>query len=80
MNIETPPRLRQLTDALEQLMAEDAQNGRPFVAARVVSRATGMPGAGFFETVKALGIPCADEAAFHAWTLRQLDQGRLSTS
>ena len=77
MNIETPPRLRQLTDALEALMAEDVLIGQPFVAARVVSRTTGMPGAGFFETAKALGMPCANEAAFHAWTLQQLDQGRL---
>ena len=75
MNITEPPRLRQLTDALEALMAADIRQGRPCLSARVVSRGTQMPAAGFFETARALGVTVLDEAGYHAQTLVLLDQG-----
>ncbi len=57
-----------VTAALELTMREDARAGRPFIAARAVSRATGMPGQGFFALARALGRgPRSGEpdAAFH---------------
>lgn len=60
-------------------MVEDARRGRPFIAARIVSRGSGLPGAGFFETARALGVVIPDEAAFHARTLAELDRHRSAT-
>lgn len=53
----TPPHLiRGVTTLLEELMAEDAARGNPFIAAVVVSRAReGLPAPGFFETAARLG-------------------------
>lgn len=76
LNIGTAPRMRQLTDALEALMADDAMNGRPFLAARVVSRGSGIPAAGFFEAARALGVVIPDEPLFHAQTIALLDRCR----
>lgn len=52
----TPPRtIAQVTQALEQLMRDDAAQQRPFIAALVVSRrGEGVPAAGFFELAVAL--------------------------
>lgn len=79
MKITAPPRMRQLTDALEALMADDAMHGRPFLAARVVARGSGIPAAGFFQTARALGVAIADEPLFHAQTLALLDRCRRET-
>lgn len=68
----TPPRtIAQVTQALEQLMREDAAQHKPFIAALVVSRrGDGLPAAGFFELAVALGRFPADnaqhKAAYHA--------------
>ncbi|MGO3055451.1 hypothetical protein ACT3R7_13125 [Halomonas sp. AOP43-A1-21] len=53
----TPPRtIQRVTQALEQLMRDDAASHRPFIAALVVSRrGENMPAAGFFEQAVALG-------------------------
>lgn len=53
----TPPRtIAQVTQALEQLMRDDAAQQKPFTAALVVSRqGGGLPAAGFFELAVALG-------------------------
>ena len=60
----TPPRtIGQVTQALEQLMREDAARQTPFIAALVVSRrGDGLPGNGFFELAVALGRFPADAA------------------
>jgi len=51
-----PGSVRRITAALEATMREDAAAGRPFIAARTVSRAgVGLPGRGFFDTARALG-------------------------
>jgi hypothetical protein len=68
----TPPRtIAQVTQALEQLMRDDAAQGRPFTAALVVSRrGEALPAAGFFELAVALGRfpsdPALHEAAYRA--------------
>jgi hypothetical protein len=55
-------------------MREDAAAGRPFIAARAVSRArTGLPGKGFFDLARALARGPEEgesEREFHA---RELD-------
>lgn len=68
----TPPRtIAQVTQALEQLMREDAAQQKPFISALVVSRrGEGLPAKGFFELAVALGRFPADAAehpeAYHA--------------
>jgi Fe-S cluster biogenesis protein NfuA len=50
-----PGSVGKVTAALETTMREDAAAGRPFIAARVVSRGrSGLPGKGFFELARAL--------------------------
>src|SRR5690625_4142326 len=72
----TPPgTIRQVAQALESLMAEDAAAGRPLLAALVVSRKSrqagpALPAPGFFLAAQALGLfaddPAgAEAAAFH---------------
>ncbi|GED22274.1 hypothetical protein HHA01_12510 [Halomonas halmophila] len=60
----TPPRtIQRLTDALEVLMRDDVANGRPMVAALVISqRGEGLPAAGFFELAAELGRLPVDPA------------------
>ena len=76
----TPPRtIAQVTQALEQLMREDAAQQKPFIAALVVSRrGEGLPAAGFFELAVALGrFPtnaADDPAAYHAEFQRALNE------
>lgn len=69
----TPPhRIQQVTEALEQLMAEDAATDRPFIAAIAISKARGgLPAPGFFDCARRLGRFAGDAAgleacAFHA--------------
>src|ERR1043165_5068291 len=51
-----PNTIHRLTEALERLMAEDAAAGRPFIAALVISRASGgLPAPGFFNCAARLG-------------------------
>ncbi|MFT7388821.1 MAG: hypothetical protein ACI8VC_002078 [Candidatus Endobugula sp.] len=51
-----PKTIRQLTEALEQLMAEDAAADRPFIAAMVISKwRGGLPAPGFFDCAARLG-------------------------
>ncbi|MGQ4879284.1 hypothetical protein ACOJCM_12035 [Billgrantia sp. LNSP4103-1] len=59
----TPPRtIQQVAQALEALMREDAGQGRPFIAALVVSRRGDLPAPGFFELAVALGRFPSDPA------------------
>ncbi|WP_101066196.1 DUF6522 family protein [Roseovarius salinarum] len=73
-----PGSVRKVTGALEETMHEDARAGRPFIAARAVSRAgDGLPGNGFFETARALSRgPGGDEdaRAFHRRELTHLEE------
>jgi Fe-S cluster biogenesis protein NfuA len=55
MGLWMPGSIRRITRALETTMHEDAAAGRPFIAARVVSRGrNGRPGKGYFELAEAL--------------------------
>jgi hypothetical protein len=56
LSLGPPHRIHRLTMALEASMAEDAAAGRPFRAARIVSRARdGLPAPGFFAAARRLG-------------------------
>ncbi|MCE8017750.1 hypothetical protein HOP62_16855 [Halomonas sp. MCCC 1A17488] len=67
----TPPHtIQRVAQALEALMREDAERGRPFVAALVVSRRGGLPAPGFFELAVQLGRFPADPAR-HAEAYRE---------
>ncbi|MBI1217791.1 MAG: hypothetical protein GC186_04500 [Rhodobacteraceae bacterium] len=67
MGLSPPGVIAQVTALLEATMVDDAAAGQPFVAARVVSRATALPGRGFFDLAARLGrFDGSDAAAFHA--------------
>ena len=56
-NMSGPHKIHRLTSWLEQLMAEDHHNHRPFRAAVVISKARGgLPAPGFFDKAKELGL------------------------
>jgi Fe-S cluster biogenesis protein NfuA len=65
-----PGSIGKVTAALETTMREDAAAGRPFIAARAVSRGpSGLPGKGFFDLAHALARGPQEgesEARFHA--------------
>lgn len=65
-----PGSVRKVTQALEDTMHDDARAGRPFIAARAISRASdGLPGKGFFDLARDLSRGPRDdetERAFHA--------------
>lgn len=70
--LATPNTIHQVTEALEQLMAEDAAADRPFIAAMVISKARGgLPAPGFFDCAARLGRFAGDATGpdarvFHA--------------
>ena len=73
--LASPNTIHQITTALEQLMAEDAAAGRPFIAAMVISKArAGLPALGFFACAERLGrftgeATGPDAGVFHALEL-----------
>lgn len=75
MGLWAPGSIRRITRALETTMREDAAAGRPFIAARAVSRAgAGLPGRGFFDLAATLSpgtVDAGDDAALHA---REIDR------
>ena len=70
--LSPPNTIHQVTQALEQIMAEDAAADRPFIAAMVISKwRGGLPAPGFFDCAARLGrfagdATCLDAWAFHA--------------
>ena len=70
-----PNTIHQVTEALEQIMAEDAAAARPFIAAMVISKwRDGLPAPGFFDCAAALGrfagdAKGPDTRVFHAGEL-----------
>jgi len=71
LGLQPPRTIQRVAQALEVLMREDAAQGRPFIAALVVSRrAPYMPARGFFELAVELGRFPAD-TALHAQAWRE---------
>lgn len=78
LGLWAPGSINRVTRALEHTMREDAAAGRPFIAARAVSRGRdGLPGEGFFALARALSRgPAAGEsdADFHRREISRLVQ------
>jgi len=56
MGLNTPGSIAKVAQALEKTMIEDARAGAPFVAALVISKASGIiPARGFFEQALIVG-------------------------
>jgi len=56
LDLSPPNTIHQITGALERMMEEDVEAGRPFLAALAVSKAPGgLPAVGFFDCAKRLG-------------------------
>jgi len=76
LSLRPPHTIHRVTRALEALMHEDAERGRPMIAAMVVGKARrGMPAPGFFECARRLGRydgPASgpEAEAFHAAELQ----------
>ena len=69
-----PGAIGRVTKALETTMREDAAAGRPFIAARAVSKgADTLPGKGFFDLAHALSRGPADGESAQAFHARELD-------
>ena len=72
LRLSPPHTIHQVTQALEQLMAEDAAADRPFIAAMVIGKSRdGLPAPGFFDCATRLGRFAGDAAGpgagvFHA--------------
>ena len=70
--LSPPNTIHQVTQALEQIMAEDAAADRPFIAAMVISKwRGGLPAPGFFDCAARLGRFAGDATGpdarvFHA--------------
>lgn len=54
LGLEPPRTIQRVAQALEALMREDAEAGRPFIAALVISRRGHLPAQGFFDLAVAL--------------------------
>lgn len=76
LELQPPNTIHRVALALERTMEEDARQGRPFIAALVISRAReGLPAPGFFDCAQRLGrfqgAPSGPEARrFHESELR----------
>lgn len=72
LQLSPPNTIRQVREALHQLMAEDASAGRPFIAAMIISNwRGGVPAPDFFDCAARLGRFAGDAAGpdakvFHA--------------
>lgn len=85
-NVEVPgpARIHQLTNALEDLIREDAGANAPLRAAVAISRARdGLPGPGFFTLCQELGLYFGpvngpQAAFFHDLQLKRLYESRHS--
>jgi len=67
--LSPPNTIHQVTEALEQLMAEDAAADRPFIAAMVIGKTRGgLPAPGFFDCAARLGRFAGDATGLDAWS------------
>ncbi len=72
LRLSPPNTIHQITQALEQLMAQDAAADRPFIAAMVIGKSRGgLPAPGFFACAARLGgfegdAAGPDARVFHA--------------
>jgi hypothetical protein len=78
LELSPPNTIHQITMALERLMEEDAEAGRPFIAALVLSKARGgLPAIGFFDCARRLGRFTGDP---HGMEARSFHAGELTAA
>ena len=83
MELSPPNTIRQISTALETLMAEDAAAAQPFIATLVVSKGrSGIPAIGFYDCARKLGRyqgsdNGADARAFHKSEYERAIEDRL---
>jgi hypothetical protein len=74
MFLSPPNTIHQVTEALEQLMGEDAAAARPFIAAMVISKMRGgLPAPGFFDCAARLGRFASDGMGLDAWAFHAVE-------
>lgn len=74
--LSPPNTIHQVTEALNQIMAEDAAADRPFIAAMVISRMRGgLPAQGFFDCAARLGRFAGDATCLdaYAWAFHEVE-------
>ena len=72
--LSPPNTIHQVTEALEQIMAEDAAADRPFIAAMVISKTRGgLPAPGFFDCAARLGRFASDATCLDAWAFHAVE-------
>ena len=72
--LSPPNTIHQVTEALEQIMAEDAAADRPFIAAMVISKMRGgLPAPGFFDCAARLGRFGSDGMGLDAWAFHAVE-------
>ena len=74
--LSPPNTIHQVTEALEQIMTEDAAADRPFIAAMVISRMRGgLPAPGFFDCAARLGRFAGDATCMdaYAWAFHKVE-------
>ena len=81
LQILPPHSIRQVTEALERLMEEDAAADRPFIAALAISKArSGLPAPGFFDCARRLGRFAGDPDGQDAWSFHAAELTRSSVA
>jgi hypothetical protein len=74
LQLSPPNTIRQIREALQQLMAEDASADRPFIAAMVISNwRGGVPAPDFFDCAARLGRFAGDAAGPNAKVFHALE-------
>jgi len=72
--LSPPNTIHQVTEALEQIMTEDAAADRPFIAAMVISKMRGgLPAPGFFDCAARLGRFADDATCLDAWAFHSVE-------
>ena len=72
--LSPPNTIHQVTEALEQIMIEDAAADRPFIAAMVISKMRGgLPAPGFFDCAARLGRFAGDATCLDAWAFHSFE-------
>jgi hypothetical protein len=75
LELSPPNTIHQITVGLEHLMEEDAEAGRPFIAALVLSKARGgLPAMGFFDCARRLGRFAGDPNSVEARSFHAAEQ------
>jgi Fe-S cluster biogenesis protein NfuA len=75
LGLWAPGSVGRVTRALEATMREDAAADRPFIAARVISRAQeGLPGKGFFDLARALSRGPQDGESESEYHVREISR------